>query len=175
MLHELVHIIQHDGAGSCPGWLIESIADHIRLLAHLDPPHWRKAGQGRCEKGWEDAYDAGARFLTWLAGEGEGGSSSPSGVEDRLEGLSIATSSDQVRSTRTTASPATATRYPHPGSTFPEPNKAPQGRKRRGPFPEIVRMMDARLGVEKWEDRWWEEMTGAGLTELWREYLDYYV
>lgn len=70
VLHELVHTIQYDGQhlshSTAPSWLTESIADYVRLQAHLGPPHWRKAGQGRELRGWEDGYDAGARFFAWL-------------------------------------------------------------------------------------------------------------
>lgn len=77
----MVHTIQHDGQGSAPGWLVESIADACRLYAGLAPPHWRKPGQGKKEKGWEDGYDAGARFLAWLV-EDDGGIGDGSGKID---------------------------------------------------------------------------------------------
>jgi hypothetical protein len=41
-------------------------------------------------------------------------------------------------------------------------------------MPELIRLMDARLEYERWDDRWWEEMAGARLEVLWKEYLDYY-
>ena len=210
VLHELVHTIQHDGQSSCPWWLIESVADHIRLLAHLDPPHWRKPGQGRREKGWDEAYDIGARFLTWLTSdetESESeGESDPSHVdiERAMSNLEIETAApnhdvksmadmsdaDQGISNAhgpgesskpfvtSTAEPAAQpTRYPQPGP-YPQPQRpgpGPRKRKaRRGPFSELVKLMDARLRAEKWDDEWWVEMTGAPLDVLWGDYLDYH-
>ena len=57
---------------------------------------------------------------------------------------------------------------------YPESRRPLPGKKRRGPFPELVRLLDTRLKVEKWDDSWWEEMTGASLESLWAEYLAYY-
>lgn len=50
LVHELVHVFQWNGYGSCPGGLIEGIADWVRLGADLGPPHWREGG---------DRWDAG--------------------------------------------------------------------------------------------------------------------
>lgn len=178
VLHELVHTIQHDGAGTCPGWLIESIADHLRLLAHLDPPHWLKPGQGRRERGWEDAYDAGARFLAWLTGdEAESGGNSDQETETIEDDGGV----ERGLASMTIARPAQPTRYPQPGessvgSSESGAKRPPQGRPRprRPPVPDLVRQMDERMGREKVEEGWWVEMAGATLEELWTEYLDFY-
>lgn len=42
LLHELVHALQWNGRKTCPGGLIEGIADWVRLKCHLHPPHWRR-------------------------------------------------------------------------------------------------------------------------------------
>ena len=212
VLHELVHTIQHDGQGSCPWWVIESVADHIRLLAHLDPPHWRQPGQGRREKGWDEAYDIGAQFLSWLTiDETESESepdveddmshvdferamsnleierdvpdhdvSSKSDIPDANEGIlnpHISEASSKPIATSTAAPAAQPTRYPQPGP-YSQPQRTDPGagnrKARRGPFPELVRMIDARLRAEKWDEGWWEEITGASLETLWGDYLDYH-
>ena len=69
LTHEMVHCYQYDGKGSCPGGLIEGIADWVRLKAGLAPPHWKKAGEGE----WDAGYDRTAYFLEYLeARYGEG-------------------------------------------------------------------------------------------------------
>lgn len=62
LTHEMVHCYQYDGKGSCPGGLIEGIADWVRLKAGLAPPHWKKAGEGE----WDAGYDRTAYFLEYL-------------------------------------------------------------------------------------------------------------
>ena len=55
LTHEMVHCYQYDGRGSCP--------------AGLAPPHWKKAGEGK----WDEGYDRTAFFLEYLeARYGEG-------------------------------------------------------------------------------------------------------
>lgn len=170
MLHEMVHTIQHDGYGSEPGWLIESIADLMRLQAYLGPPHWRVPGQGRDHKGWEEAYDSGARFLAWLTGWEEGSADFP----PLEEGPSATTGSYSGYTGG--APPAQPTQYPSgPAPPPPQHGPPPPGSKpRRPPMPNLVRLMDFRLAHERWNDSWWEEMTGARLDVLWAEYLAYY-
>lgn len=41
LVHEMVHTMQFNGKGTCPGGLIEGIADWVRLRAGLSPPHWK--------------------------------------------------------------------------------------------------------------------------------------
>lgn len=46
LTHELVHCYQWDACGSCPGGLIEGIADWVRLSCDLSPPHWKREVEG---------------------------------------------------------------------------------------------------------------------------------
>ena len=40
-----VHCWQYNGKQTCPGGLIEGIADFVRLRDGLSPPHWEKGGE----------------------------------------------------------------------------------------------------------------------------------
>lgn len=60
--HESTHVWQWNGQGTAPGGLIEGIADYIRLIAGLAPPHWVKAGAG---ERWDQGYDITAYFLQY--------------------------------------------------------------------------------------------------------------
>ncbi|CAA7268060.1 unnamed protein product [Cyclocybe aegerita] len=62
LVHEVVHCFQHNALGSCPGGLIEGIADFVRLHENLSPPHWRRRGGGD----WDDGYEKTAYFLDWI-------------------------------------------------------------------------------------------------------------
>nr|CRX79239.1 hypothetical protein ls5931a1_00059 [Leucosporidium scottii] len=62
LVHELVHVFQWNGHGSCPGGVIEGIADWVRLGADLGPPHWREGGDR-----WDAGYQTTAYFLAWLS------------------------------------------------------------------------------------------------------------
>jgi hypothetical protein len=64
--HEMVHAYQWDANGTCPGGLIEGIADYVRLKADLAPPHWKR--DERMDK-WDEGYQRTAYFLEWLEGE----------------------------------------------------------------------------------------------------------
>lgn len=69
LTHELVHCLQYNGYGTCPGGLIEGIADWVRLCCHLSPPHWKCATDGK----WDAGYQQTAYFLEYLEGRfGEG-------------------------------------------------------------------------------------------------------
>lgn len=46
LTHELVHCYQWDAHGTCPGGLIEGIADWVRLNCDLSPPHWKRETGG---------------------------------------------------------------------------------------------------------------------------------
>jgi hypothetical protein len=61
--HELVHVWQNDGLGTCPGGLIEGIADAVRYRSGYVPSHWQRKG-GKDDK-WDSAYDTTAFFLIW--------------------------------------------------------------------------------------------------------------
>lgn len=58
VVHELVHVFQWNGQGTCPGGIIEGIADWVRLGAGLGPPHWGKGGER-----WDQGYEATGAFL----------------------------------------------------------------------------------------------------------------
>ncbi|XP_051147111.1 uncharacterized protein LOC127262464 [Andrographis paniculata] len=58
MYHEMTHIWQWSG----PLWVIEGIADFVRLKADYAPSHW--VGPGGGEK-WNMGYDVTARFLDY--------------------------------------------------------------------------------------------------------------
>ncbi|KAK6903428.1 hypothetical protein I203_106931 [Kwoniella mangroviensis CBS 8507] len=176
LLHELVHTIQHDGHSTCPGWLIESIADHIRLPAHLGPLHWRKSGSGKKDKGWEEGYDIGAKFLEWLTCD-----QSQEQDEKSLLGSRIPVHHALPTPTPTTTTmtgQAIPTQYPnvsHPSDIPQETNKDKEKMKHRpGPYPDLIKLIDMRLKYEKWDDIWWKELTGMSLEDLWATYLDYY-
>jgi len=62
LVHEVVHCYQYNAKGTCPGGLIEGIADYVRLHAGLAPPHWRRNGGDR----WDAGYDTTGYFLDWV-------------------------------------------------------------------------------------------------------------
>lgn len=69
--HEMVHCLQHNGHGTCPGGLIEGVADWVRLRCGLQPPHWKRdpVAAGK----WDAGYQHTAYFLDYLEGRfGEG-------------------------------------------------------------------------------------------------------
>ena len=166
----MVHTIQHDGFGSTPMWFIEGIADYVRLLARLDPPHWKSAGQANRERGWETGYDVVAWFLCYLTGQDPPkipytGPDSYIPVDYALPPpIPSASHPSQLLPTRIS------------NDRGPPPPLGPQrGRPRpRGPFPGLVHVIDSRLETSRWSDSWWIELTGAPLEVLWNEYLDYY-
>lgn len=62
LVHEMTHVWQWNGMGTCNGGLIEGIADWVRLRAGLAPPHWsRRRGQR-----WDQGYETTGYFLDWL-------------------------------------------------------------------------------------------------------------
>ncbi|KXJ92397.1 peptidase of plants and bacteria-domain-containing protein [Microdochium bolleyi] len=64
--HELVHCYQWNARGSCPGGLIEGVADWVRLQCELAPPHWKR-GEGTGDDGkWDAGYQRTAYFLDYL-------------------------------------------------------------------------------------------------------------
>jgi hypothetical protein len=62
LTHEMVHCYQYNGNNTCPGGLIEGIADWVRLRANLAPPHWSRSGSGN----WDAGYDHTGYFLEYL-------------------------------------------------------------------------------------------------------------
>ncbi|CRK17817.1 hypothetical protein BN1708_003093 [Verticillium longisporum] len=62
LTHELVHCYQWNARGTCPGGLIEGVADWVRLRCRLSPPHWKRETDG----GWDGGYQHTAYFLDYL-------------------------------------------------------------------------------------------------------------
>ncbi|KAK0746636.1 peptidase of plants and bacteria-domain-containing protein [Schizothecium vesticola] len=62
LTHELVHCYQWNACNSCPGGLIEGIADWVRLCCDLSPPHWKRETGGD----WDQGYQHTAYFLQYL-------------------------------------------------------------------------------------------------------------
>lgn len=62
LTHEMVHCYQYNAFGTCPGGLIEGIADWVRLNANLSPPHWKKEASGK----WDAGYQHTGYFLEYL-------------------------------------------------------------------------------------------------------------
>ncbi|KAL1872313.1 hypothetical protein VTK73DRAFT_1623 [Phialemonium thermophilum] len=64
LTHELVHCYQWNAQGTCPGGLIEGIADWVRLQCGLSPPHWKREVGGGTR--WDSGYQHTAYFLDYL-------------------------------------------------------------------------------------------------------------
>ena len=64
LVHETVHCFQHNGKGTCPGGLIEGLADWVRLRCDLakPPPHWKRDTSGK----WDSGYERTGYFLEYL-------------------------------------------------------------------------------------------------------------
>jgi hypothetical protein len=62
LTHEMVHCYQYDAFQTCPGGLVEGIADWVRLNSNLSPPHWKKEATGN----WDAGYQHTAYFLEYL-------------------------------------------------------------------------------------------------------------
>jgi hypothetical protein len=60
--HEMVHCWQWAAKGTCPGGLIEGIADWVRLRSNLVPPHWKQESTGD----WDAGYQHTGYFLDYL-------------------------------------------------------------------------------------------------------------
>ena len=62
LTHEVVHCYQYNAHGTCPGGLIEGIADWVRLNSNLSPPHWKRETSGK----WDAGYQHTGYFLDYL-------------------------------------------------------------------------------------------------------------
>lgn len=62
LTHEMVHCFQYNAFGTCPGGLIEGVADWVRLRAGLGPPHWQRGSGDK----WDAGYEHTAFFLEYL-------------------------------------------------------------------------------------------------------------
>ncbi|QIX01047.1 hypothetical protein AMS68_006564 [Peltaster fructicola] len=60
--HELVHCFQWNARGTCPGGLIEGIADYVRYNAGVGAKHWKKEADGN----WDGGYQHTGFFLDYL-------------------------------------------------------------------------------------------------------------
>lgn len=64
VIHELTHVIQaYPAAGDKPGWLVEGIADYIRLYKY--EPEVPRPHIDRATAKWTDGYRTTAAFLAW--------------------------------------------------------------------------------------------------------------
>ncbi|KAB8303448.1 hypothetical protein EYC80_004871 [Monilinia laxa] len=107
LTHEMVHCYQYDAFSTCPGGLIEGIADWVRLNADLSPPHWKKEAGGK----WDAGYQHTGYFLEYLE-------------------------------------------------------------KRFGKG--TVRRLNEKLRIERYEEkRFWTELCGRPVKQLWRDYSEY--
>lgn len=71
LTHEMVHCYQYNGRGACPGGLIEGIADWVRLMCNLGPPHWKREWDEK--RKWDAGYQHTAYFLEYIESRyGEG-------------------------------------------------------------------------------------------------------
>ncbi|KAG5982766.1 hypothetical protein E4U43_006379 [Claviceps pusilla] len=66
LTHEIVHCLQWNARGTCPGGLIEGIADWVRLRCDLAPPHWKR---DHVPDKWDGGYQDTAYFLEYLERE----------------------------------------------------------------------------------------------------------
>jgi len=65
----MVHCWQWAAKGTCPGGLIEGIADFVRLKSDFVPPHWKQ----ECNGDWDAGYQHTGYFLDYLENRfGEG-------------------------------------------------------------------------------------------------------
>jgi hypothetical protein len=62
LTHEMVHCYQYNAQGTCPGGLIEGIADWVRLNSNLSPPHWQRETSVK----WDAGYQHTGYFLDYL-------------------------------------------------------------------------------------------------------------
>lgn len=63
VVHELTHVVQAYPNGG-PGWLVEGIADYIRIV-HFEPQAPRPK-LDRAKASYKDAYKTAAMFLEWI-------------------------------------------------------------------------------------------------------------
>lgn len=61
VLHEMVHALQYNGAGQCPWYIIEGIADYVRIKTGRSDPRWENTGAT-----YKNGYKDCAYLLNWL-------------------------------------------------------------------------------------------------------------
>lgn len=66
--HEMVHAFQHNACSTCPGGLIEGIADYVRMKSGLGASHWNPWPASKKTRGekWDEGYQKTAWFLDWV-------------------------------------------------------------------------------------------------------------
>ena len=64
VIHELTHVVQAYPPGSGPGWLVEGVADYIRLT-HFEPQA-RPPRINPDRASYRDSYKTTAIFLAWV-------------------------------------------------------------------------------------------------------------
>lgn len=66
--HETVHAFQHNAHSTCPGGLIEGIADYVRMKSKLGAAHWNPWPANKKTRGerWDSGYEKTAWFLQWV-------------------------------------------------------------------------------------------------------------
>ncbi|BGP54874.1 hypothetical protein JCM8202_003383 [Rhodotorula sphaerocarpa] len=64
--HEMVHVFQHNGAGTVPGGVVEGVADWVREKAGVGAPHWKRERPGDDDR-WDQGYEKTGFFLDWLS------------------------------------------------------------------------------------------------------------
>lgn len=62
LMHEMTHVWQCYLGQRAPHWIVEGVADYIRLRVGLAAEHWRKGVGGN----WEDGYQTTGFFLDWI-------------------------------------------------------------------------------------------------------------
>lgn len=62
IVHEMVHVWQWNALGTCPGGLIEGLADYVRLKSGYAPLHWTRVPG----VSWDAGYERTGFFLEWL-------------------------------------------------------------------------------------------------------------
>ncbi len=65
VVHELTHVVQqYHGRGNKPGWLVEGIADYIRIVKYEPKAPRPRLNPDRAK--YTDAYKTTAMFLEWV-------------------------------------------------------------------------------------------------------------
>ncbi|KJA28555.1 hypothetical protein HYPSUDRAFT_128954 [Hypholoma sublateritium FD-334 SS-4] len=119
LVHEAVHCFQHFARGTCPGGLVEGIADFVRLRAGRAPPHWTRSADGA----WDAGYERTAYFLAWL--DARGAPTAPEeGTFVRRLNASMRSGAYDARIFETLAGQPVDALWTAYGASFAAPNKA---------------------------------------------------
>ncbi|KAK7465537.1 hypothetical protein VKT23_005511 [Stygiomarasmius scandens] len=156
LTHELVHCYQWNAKGTCPGGLIEGIADFIRLRASLSPPHWKHSNSGK----WDAGYEKTAFFLDWIDHR------QPPAPRYSTKPKSTPSSLPSLPAPSPSPLPGGCSR---PAETLLRPGLYnPQDKV---PKDTIVQRLNAWMREREYvEGKIWIEVTGKTVDELWKEY-----